>query len=78
VIALCLADTPDSFEGVLVADAPSESVGRIGRVDDEPAPADDLRRTSQEPLLRILGVHFEQLAHSLILRAVFRHTHPGR
>jgi len=53
VVAVGVANPPDTVERVLVADVTTERVAGVGRVDDEPAATDDFSGAPDEAQLRI-------------------------
>src|SRR5579884_2151214 len=59
VMPVSLADAPHPLLGVLVTQMPSERVTGIRGIGDEAPTPHDLRRTADEPYLRVDGMQIE-------------------
>ena len=64
-----LTDAPYALQRVLVPEMPAEGVARVGRISDDAAATDDVRRPADEPHLGIDWMQFEIFAHSPIENA---------
>src|SRR5690606_25462511 len=67
VLVIETPQAADALQRALVAQLAAQRVGRVGRVGDHAAGAQDLHRLLDQPRLGVLRVNLEKLAHDISL-----------
>ena len=77
VLRVELADLPDPFDALAVAELAAQREAGVGRVGDQPAGAQDVDDLADHATLRVDRVHIEVPRHARQLRAVGKQTDHG-